>query len=797
MKRARTALSRDCNVSNEASIATAVPNYLIDKLDFFADLNPIEVNITEIPTTSIRNSSKTHSLDEDSADFTQLLILDSGQAKTKQIFQIKETPYNSDAIIMPSYLSHTTLTESIIAENDRKFLAIPRMAGTDEGNEELLTKIRSPNYFAEHGWTPLTDNRFDSIDQKHRAWKYNFYVEKFLQDIGINYEAVIYYLLEDKFEDRAIMRKAMKLIEKADAQRFKNPDHFDMKRIRADITWKDFRSRLTEPASRQLAAAGLACCAFSQQEQFNLWEIACYSIIAQRILQDIADEHRSNLDTQQAHSKPLAYRNIACKICHLHACPFHGQMLEVLGDTIVELVDEEPTPRSKKTTKDGSDPSGLSEFEASNNNMRKLVVAPQHQSDDFRSNADNGYFATNYWIHQSGAWRVKERSTFYPCDHTGPCDEAKCSCFKARIPCEKICGCSKECERRFPGCSCSQHGHKTCIEKESSCLCKILQRECDPDLCGTCGVIDVLDPVNKKTHDQAWLDERCKNCYIQRGVAKKTWLAESEIPGAGFGLFTGVNIRSNDFIGEYKGENISATELKRREIVDDRTYYLFDLCADTTTDAGTKGNKIRFVNNSSNHANCFAQNMVCNMHVRIGLYALRDIKAREELYFNYNWPEHVRQHLEFGERDGRREKAPRSPTSKKGKRAKDKNKKPFGKPIIQGASKHSVEGSDSSSSFGTEYTGDFELTRENLSRLNSEASDDQDDLMDGEMKDEEVRGENNRSDPSDDDYEEFESDEEMEDVEEQEEEDYEVMDGEASEGAEENDDHDSMYSSAD
>jgi SET domain-containing protein len=159
-------------------------------------------------------------------------------------------------------------------------------------------------------------------------------------------------------------------------------------------------------------------------------------------------------------------------------------------------------------------------------------------------------------------------------------------------------------------------------------------------------------------------------------------------------LYAGVDIKKDEFIGEYKGEIISSTELKRREVIDDRTYYLFDLSSDQTVDASTKGNKMRFINNSSKFDNCVGQNMLSDQQIRIGMYALKDIKAGEEFFFNYNWPTHVQEHLEFGDLDGEKKIAPPS-RPRKGHPAKGKDDA-RGKPRMTAAAKKTREESVSS-----------------------------------------------------------------------------------------------------
>lgn len=240
------------------------------------------------------------------------------------------------------------------------------------------------------------------------------------------------------------------------------------------------------------------------------------------------------------------------------------------------------------------------------------------------------------------------RAVVEPCSHDGPCRPKICPCVDAELLCEKLCGCSaKVCARKFRGCDCEDSG-KTCSEKEqdNACICRLLNRECDPDLCRSCGVQERAQPASAKNADLH--STGCQNCDIQRSNGKRLAVGQSFLPGVGYGLFTMEDVSQGEFVIEYLGELISQDEGVRREerrgdVFGEKTStsFLFTLLdgEGLWLDAGSYGNLSRYINHAPagglRGCNITPTVLYVNGEWRIKFTALRDLKQGEELFFNY------------------------------------------------------------------------------------------------------------------------------------------------------------------
>jgi hypothetical protein len=272
------------------------------------------------------------------------------------------------------------------------------------------------------------------------------------------------------------------------------------------------------------------------------------------------------------------------------------------------------------------------------------------------------------WQDITDTHEFQRRGLVEPCKHDGPCSAANdCPCYEAKVLCERFCRCTAEtCPIKFTGCACRSNG-RTCFAKqrEKPCICVQLNRECDPVLCGSCGALERADTEN--AHLDALFATGCQNVSLQRGVPKTVMVGESQLPGVGYGLFTAEDVSKDEFVIEYVGELISHDEGVRREarrgadLFDQNSHssYLFTLLEyeGIWVDAAIYGNLSRYINHCATEkrsCNVTPKILYVNGEYRIQFSALRDIKAGEELFFDYgeNFPNLTQKLLDDKENQG-------------------------------------------------------------------------------------------------------------------------------------------------
>ena len=108
-----------------------------------------------------------------------------------------------------------------------------------------------------------------------------------------------------------------------------------------------------------------------------------------------------------------------------------------------------------------------------------------------------------------------------------------------------------------------------------------------------------------------------------------------------WGVFADEDINAGDLVIEYRGELIGNAVAEKRELEYEKSKigsdYMFRIDGNLVCDATKQGNVARFINASCD-PNCYTQIITLNGNKRIVIYAKRDIKAGEELCYDYKFP---------------------------------------------------------------------------------------------------------------------------------------------------------------
>ncbi|PPJ53297.1 hypothetical protein CBER1_00984 [Cercospora berteroae] len=515
----------------------------------------------------------------------------------KASYVVERTNYSTSGTVdVPRYSHYVSIRQNQLAHNVTTLQHWPYF-GDDFDMDEAYSLRREFNIDV--------DERERKLLRLGQAENFGPYAEDLIHSIGCEWSDVLTFLLQvaPAVGESDDARKALRdraLLASEDCTR--NEDR-----------WKKVLTKLPRADPAKVGKAAVLCDHFQRMAKFSFWHIVRRTAFVRELV--MRSEDHENDD------------QLTCRVCMRYRCPFHG------------AIEGQPNDQY------GSDPD--------NPVVETDIILPQavnfRRRVEFPSTIDSEPATIDkrrtleYW--EKGPfgnlkWKADDRGPFFPCHHPGiSCSDARCNCYNERIACEKTCSCGPGCKRKWKGCACQSSTRanpkaKLVCWDDDRCVCFQKSRECDPDLCGPCGVANVLDPVHR--HDDRILEGRCRMASIQRGLAKHTILGDSGVHG--LGLYACENMARGDFAGEYKGETITKPEAERRGAVyfHQKLSYLFSLNNAQEVDSTYFGCKTRFINHvGGTLANLSPRIIMVNTVFRIGMFANRLIKAGEELLFDY------------------------------------------------------------------------------------------------------------------------------------------------------------------
>lgn len=171
-------------------------------------------------------------------------------------------------------------------------------------------------------------------------------------------------------------------------------------------------------------------------------------------------------------------------------------------------------------------------------------------------------------------------------------------------------------EDEYMQCACARAGgsRESC---ERDCICSMLQYSCSSS-CG-CGA-------------------SCMNLPFQKRQGRKLQLVKTE--KCGWGLIAAEQIRAGDFLIEYVGEVIDDKTCEERlwgmKDRGESNFYMCEINREMVIDATFKGNVSRFINHSC-CPNTQIQKWQIDEEIRIGVFAISDIREGEAISYDYQF----------------------------------------------------------------------------------------------------------------------------------------------------------------
>lgn len=135
--------------------------------------------------------------------------------------------------------------------------------------------------------------------------------------------------------------------------------------------------------------------------------------------------------------------------------------------------------------------------------------------------------------------------------------------------------------------------------------------------------------------------------YIKIEASEYTYLykSQSQIPDAGFGLYTAIDIDKDEIIAIYKGKILNEAEIKKR-VKEGKDRYFINLLDGSILDSMNSKCFAKYANDAKGLIkSSFNNNAVITLDSRdkVCLLALRDIFAGEEIFCSYGkkyWKKH-------------------------------------------------------------------------------------------------------------------------------------------------------------
>lgn len=221
--------------------------------------------------------------------------------------------YKSDAPSVPTYVTYTGMQRNVLVESNRELLVLPYFsddAYDDRAKAELWNDIDA-------AFIRKDEDRFDRLDKSNLRSKYTQYIETFLQENGLDWEDILRFFLKIDDPDRLNRPFDIK-IKTARGRQIPFESRREKEERRKETekrVWKEVAlSLLQNYSDDKIEHSWSASVAFYLVHGTSLWDFAKHTQSAEKLMRN---EKPGVGDTAPVEKPEPAYRDLACRICHM------------------------------------------------------------------------------------------------------------------------------------------------------------------------------------------------------------------------------------------------------------------------------------------------------------------------------------------------------------------------------------------------------------------------------------------------------------------------------------------------
>jgi len=232
----------------------------------------------------------------------------------KSSWSVPTTKYRIGGVHVPSFKEYVSLKANILADNESKLMTLPYLGDADdkktEEAQEALVLTLPTLYEIRHDVNAMYDIRMEQC---------RFYTESvndFLTDIGITWDALLYWLLlpAERLKHAVGYTQGSSDIGLLDRSAFES-DEFQRDGKKKAILfaqdpdlWRDLLSQLKALSVEEIRTAALVCAAIFTHCNLSPWYMVSQC--------ETMRNHVKKKTLAAQSTRDFSFRKIVCRVCH-------------------------------------------------------------------------------------------------------------------------------------------------------------------------------------------------------------------------------------------------------------------------------------------------------------------------------------------------------------------------------------------------------------------------------------------------------------------------------------------------